>query len=183
MERVCAQKESIMTFFCRKAATADGRVRWAVCVPTFLGFITIGWFYSAELAAAFVERLESDETTRRLAEEDAWREFLFRIDLFWNGKLQKAREDILSHHRSLRALLQDYNDGIATLLREASPEDHAQRFRDVWDNAFDAMSAHGSDMQDLAMLLRAQQRVFTSLLADIAAKAGFATASEGRRLQ
>ena len=73
MERVCAQKESIMTFFCRKAATADGRVRWAVCVPTFLGFITIGWFYSAELAAAFVERLESDETTRRLAEEDAWR--------------------------------------------------------------------------------------------------------------
>lgn len=172
-----------MMFFCRKAATADGRVRWAVCAPTFLGFVTIAWFYSAELAAAFAERLESDEPTRRMAEEDAWREFLFRLDLFWNGKLQKEREALLPHHEGLRALLNDYNDGIAALLRNGAPDEHARRFREVWDNAFDAMSARGSDMEELAMLLRAQQRVFTSLLADIAARAGIATAPEGRRLQ
>ncbi|WP_299392297.1 hypothetical protein [uncultured Desulfovibrio sp.] len=172
-----------MIFFCRKAATADGRVRWAVCVPTFLGFITIAWFYSAELAAAFADRLEHDEPSRCLAEEDAWREFLFRVDLFWNGKLQKDREDLLPHHEGLRALLCDYNDAIARLLRECAPDEHARRFRDVWDASFDAMSARGNGMEDLAALLRAQQRVFSSLLADITARAGITTAPEGARLQ
>lgn len=178
-----SQRTTTMTFFCRKAATADGRVRWAVCVPTFLGFITIAWFYSAELAAAFADRLEHDEPSRRLAEEDAWREFLFRVDLFWNGKLQKDREDLLPHHEGLRALLCEYNDAIARLLRECAPDEHARRFRDVWDASFDAMSVRGNGMEDLAALLRAQQRVFSSLLADITARAGITTAPEGARLQ
>ena len=76
-----------MIFFCRKTVSADGRARWSVCAPTFLGFTTIAWFYSAELATAFARRLENDETTRLLAEEDVWREFLFRLDLYWNVPL------------------------------------------------------------------------------------------------
>ena len=171
-----------MIFFCRKTVSADGRARWSVCAPTFLGFTTIAWFYSAELATAFARRLENDETTRLLAEEDVWREFLFRLDLFWNGKLQRAREDLPPHHAGLRVLLDEYNAGIATLMREEGDE-HARRFRKIWDDAFDAMSARGDGLEDLAALLREQQRVFASLLTDIVAGAGVMTVPEGERLQ
>ena len=47
-----------MIFFCRKTSTADGRTRWSVCVPTLMGFTTIAWFYSEDLADNFIRHLE-----------------------------------------------------------------------------------------------------------------------------
>ncbi|WP_297159370.1 hypothetical protein [uncultured Desulfovibrio sp.] len=91
-----------MIFFCRKTSTADGRTRWSVCVPTLMGFTTIAWFYSEELADNFIRHLESNEEDRRLASLDAWREFQFRLDFIWSEKLQQDRGLLENHWQDIQ---------------------------------------------------------------------------------
>ena len=106
-----------MIFFCRKTSTADGRTRWSVCVPTLMGFTTIAWFYSEDLADNFIRHLESNEEDRRLASLDAWREFQFRLDFIWSEKLQQDRGLLENHWQDIQKVLEAYNQRIHELLR------------------------------------------------------------------
>ena len=92
-----------MIFFCRKTSTADGRTRWSVCVPTLMGFTTIAWFYSEDLADNFIRHLENSEEDRHLASLDAWREFQFRLDFIWSEKLQQDRGLLENHWQDISA--------------------------------------------------------------------------------
>ena len=94
-----------MIFFCRRTNTVDGRSRWSVSVPTLLGFTTVGWFYSEELAVQFLECLEATSSMRRQAELDAWNEMLFRLDFLWAEKLQQKRSQLEARQEDIRTLL------------------------------------------------------------------------------
>ena len=129
-----------MIFFCRKTSTADGRTRWSVCVPTLMGFTTIAWFYSEDLADNFIRHLESNEEDRRLASLDAWREFQFRLDFIWSEKLQQDRGLLENHWQDIQKVLEAYNRRIHELLRDTASY-HSEAFTAIWNESFQELGA------------------------------------------
>ena len=167
----------MMVFFCKRATTADGRTRWSASVPTLLGFTTVGWFYSEELAHSFIHFLESTPHARDEAENDAWREFQFRLDFLWCEKLQKERAVLESHWQPLHDVLWRYTAAIAELLRKTDPAatDRSARiaegFQAIWESAFTAMRAL-EGLEPLADLLEAQSRVHGQIRTELERQAG-----------
>lgn len=166
-----------MIFFCKRATTADGRTRWSVSVPTLLGFTSVAWFYSEELARSFIRFVESTPHAREEAENDAWREFQFRLDFIWSEKLQKERARLESHWSPLREILLSYTAAIAELLRSVSPDaaDAESRlgegFLPIWQAAFAAMRRL-EGLEPLAEALEAQHRVLTQVRTEICRQNG-----------
>ena len=80
-----------MIFFCRKTSTADGRTRWSVCVPTLMGFTTIAWFYSEDLADNFIRHLESNEEDRHCQDIQKFLEA-------YNQRIHELLRDTASYH-------------------------------------------------------------------------------------
>lgn len=167
----------MMVFFCKRATTADGRTRWSASVPTLLGFTTVGWFYSEELAHSFIHFLESTPHAREEAENDAWREFQFRLDFLWCEKLQKERSVLEGHWQPLQDILRRYTGAIADLLREtdSAATDRDARitegFQAIWCSAFTAMRALAG-LEPLADLLEAQSRVHTQIKTELERQVG-----------
>ncbi|HJA79233.1 hypothetical protein [uncultured Desulfovibrio sp.] len=167
----------MMIFFCKRATTADGRTRWSVCVPTLLGFTTVGWFYSEELARSFIGFVESAPHARQEAENDAWREFQFRLDFLWSEKLQKERALLERHWSPLRDILLSYTASIAGLLRVLRPgeaETEArldEGFQSIWGAAFAAVRRL-EGLEPLADALEAQHRVQAQIRTEISRQAG-----------
>ncbi|WP_297217836.1 hypothetical protein [uncultured Desulfovibrio sp.] len=157
-----------MIFFCRRTNTVDGRSRWSVSVPTLLGFTTVGWFYSEELAVQFLECLEATSSMRRQAELDAWNEMLFRLDFLWAEKLQQKRSQLEARQEDIRTLLEDFNARLGRLL--VSGEDPESGVKAVWDDTF-ARLGQVEDMALLARTLHAQSRVLTALQAELCQQA------------
>ena len=167
----------MMVFFCKRATTADGRTRWSASVPTLLGFTTVGWFYSEELAHSFIHFLESTPHAREEAENDAWREFQFRLDFLWSEKLQKERAVLEGHWQSVHDVLLRYSAAIAGLLREtdAAAADRdtriAEGFQTIWETTFSAMRAL-EGLAPLADMLEAQSRVHGQIRTELERQAG-----------
>ena len=167
----------MMVFFCKRATTADGRTRWSASVPTLLGFTTVGWFYSEELAYSFIHFLESAPHAREEAENDAWREFQFRLDFLWCEKLQKERAVLESHWQPVHDILLRYTTAIAELLRTIEPgaADKDTRitegFQAIWEAAFTAMRAL-EGLEPLADMLEAQSRVHGQIRTELERQAG-----------
>lgn len=157
-----------MIFFCRKTSTADGRTRWSVCVPTLMGFTTIAWFYSEELAESFIRHLEDNEQDRRQAGLDAWREFQFRLDFIWSEKLQQDRDLLERHWHDIQGVLERYNQRIRDLLRDTASY-HSEAFTSLWNESFQELGAI-SGLEKLAQTLHQQSRVLHSLKTEIAAQ-------------
>ena len=157
-----------MIFFCRKTSTADGRTRWSVYVPTLMGFTTIAWFYSEDLADNFIRHLESNEEDRRLASLDAWREFQFRLDFIWSEKLQQDRGLLENHWQDIQKVLEAYNRRIHELLRDTASY-HSEAFTAIWNESFQELGAIPG-LEKLAQTLHQQSRVLHSLKTEIAAR-------------
>ena len=144
-----------MIFFCRKTSTADGRTRWSVCVPTLMGFTTIAWFYSEDLADNFIRHLESNEEDRRLAS-------------IWSEKLQQDRGLLENHWQDIQKVLEAYNRRIHELLRDTASY-HSEAFTAIWNESFQELGAIPG-LEKLAQTLHQQSRVLHSLKTEIAAR-------------
>ena len=144
-----------MIFFCRKTSTADGRTRWSVCVPTLMGFTTIAWFYSEDLADNFIRHLESNE-------ED------LRLDFIWSEKLQQDRGLLENHWQDIQKVLEAYNQRIHELLRDTASY-HSEAFTAIWNESFQELGAIPG-LEKLAQTLHQQSRVLHSLKTEIAAR-------------
>lgn len=159
-----------MTFFCKRTPTADGRTRWSICVPTFMGVTTVAWFYSEALAHMFLCHLASDPEVRSQAEDDAWREFQFRLDFLWSEKLQEERSILETHWKDVRLCLNDYNEKIELLLKSCADEKGLQQgFKELWETSHEEL-AQKTPLHRLAVLLQQQQRVFHSLQTELIAQ-------------
>lgn len=169
-----------MIFFCRKTSTADGRTRWSVCVPTLMGFTTIAWFYSEDLADNFIRHLESNEEDRRLASLDAWREFQFRLDFIWSEKLQQDRGLLENHWQDIQKVLEAYNRRIHELLRDTASY-HSEAFTAIWNESFQELGAIPG-LEKLARTLHQQSRVLHSLKTEIAARVQHVMPATSQRL-
>lgn len=153
-----------MIFFCRRTTTADGRNRWSVSVPTLMGFTTVGWFYSEELAIQFMECLEGSPAMRHQAEEDAWNELLFRLDFLWVEKLQQERHLLEGSKAAIRDLLEDYNARMGRLI--VAGEEAEDGMKAIWEDTFVRLAAV-ENMALLARTLQAQSRVLAALQAEL----------------
>lgn len=169
-----------MVFFCRKTSTADGRTRWSVCVPTLMGFTTIAWFYSEELAESFIAHLAANEEDRRQASLDAWREFQFRLDFIWSEKLQQDRSQLENHWQDIQKVLEGYNQRIQDILRDTASY-HSEAFTAIWNESFQELEAIAG-LEKLARTLHQQSRVLHALRTEIATRIQQAMPAAGQRL-